>query len=233
MMIASTRTAACCVAAVTVLLGGSSACRHPGARSDAPNASAAADAVSTQPRLSPEQIRMVQEQLRASDIPVDVTGTWDAQTQAGLIQFQERHGFKPTGRLDADTRRQLSLDPPAIEEAEREADEATTRAPDEDRLRLEPPSHPDPQRGPAGNLPEIPGDPSRSAGPAAVIPPTGANRQTHPGAFQACVDRELSRRGLNAYGDPPGTPAREVDDRYEYVTERYRDIGTICSRNPW
>jgi hypothetical protein len=53
------------------------------------------------------------------------------------------------------------------------------------------------------------------------------------GAFHACVDRELSRRGLNAFGDPPGTAAREVDDRYEYVTRRYPDIGTVCSTSRW
>jgi hypothetical protein len=108
----------------------------------------------------------------------------------------------------------------------------TTRAPDDDRLRLEPPRHPDPQRGPAENLPEVPRDPSGS-GLGVTAPPARANPQSHPGAFQACVDRELSRRGLNAFGDPPGTPAREVDDRYRYVTERYPDIATTCGTSRW
>jgi peptidoglycan hydrolase-like protein with peptidoglycan-binding domain len=224
-----TLAAALAVLAVTA----ASACVHRDGR-DEPRRSAAAseqraDAAVEGPELTEEQVELVQGDLQSAGIPVEVTGVWDAQTEAGLIQFQERHGFTPTGRLDADTRRELSLDPPPMTDA---PERPVTRAPDEDRLRLAPPPHVDPQGGAAENVPQA--RRSTAAGAASVVtPPERPNRIQDAGAFQACVDRELSRRGLNAYGDPPGTPPRDADDRYEFVMQRYPDIGTVCTTTPW
>ena len=52
-------------------------------------------------------------------------------------------------------------------------------------------------------------------------------------ATAECVDRELQRRGLNAYGDPPGTvypahPAATEPDRVAHVVARYPEIRTTC-----
>jgi hypothetical protein len=57
---------------------------------------------------------------------------------------------------------------------------------------------------------------------------------------QSCLDRELSARGLNQYGDPPdtmypgGTPLFEEKsgkrtDRAEYVFSRHADIRSACA----
>lgn len=75
--------------------------------------------------------------------------------------------------------------------------------------------------------------PSPSVRPGPVVPgvappPTGP-------AEMACVDRELARLGLNAFGDPAGTVyprgppqlASEVE-RTQAILERYPDIRTIC-----
>lgn len=64
--------------------------------------------------------------------------------------------------------------------------------------------------------------------PGAAPPPVGP-------AEMACVDRELARLGLNAFGDPAGTIysqgppqlASEVE-RTQSILERYPDIRTIC-----
>lgn len=92
------------------------------------------------------------------------------------------------------------------------------------------PAASDPE-GTARNVPEIPAGSSGGAQGSAT--PTRETRETDPAAFQACVDRELSRRGLNSFGDPPGTPPRDVGDRHEYVTKRYPDIRTACSTPSW
>lgn len=219
---------ACCAAAgLTALLGPGCASRS------AARAAAAPEAAAQETRLSPDQVRMVQRHLHALEIPVDVTGRWDAQTKAGLVTFQERHGLPPTGRLDEDTRRALSLDPAPLPSGPRAEPGGVTRAPAEDRLEVAPPSHPDPQRDPAQNLPEIPRAPRGSAPGTATTPATRDSGQSYPAAFQACVDRELSRRGLNAFGDAPGTPAPEVADRFEHVTRSHPDIATVCGSAPW
>jgi hypothetical protein len=55
----------------------------------------------------------------------------------------------------------------------------------------------------------------------------------------ACVDRELARRGLNAFGDPAATvypdgpPAFGSDvERERMILERYPDLGTLCRDPP-
>jgi hypothetical protein len=51
--------------------------------------------------------------------------------------------------------------------------------------------------------------------------------------IRSCVDRELARRGLNAYGDPPetsypgGAPVQE-EGRVLYVASRHPEIREIC-----
>ena len=52
--------------------------------------------------------------------------------------------------------------------------------------------------------------------------------------FRACVDRELSARGLNAYGDPggttyPGGPPAPEGGRVLYVAGRIEEIRLACS----
>lgn len=72
--------------------------------------------------------------------------------------------------------------------------------------------------------------------------PTGF--EVPPGAYVSerdrCIDRELARRQLNAYGDPQGTTypegapleLRSGADRYDYVVRKHRGIGAACSRAP-
>ncbi|GEJ55516.1 hypothetical protein [Anaeromyxobacter diazotrophicus] len=83
--------------------------------------------------------------------------------------------------------------------------------------------------------------PRRSAGPYQP-----EDWQLAPGAVlgerNRCVDRELTARRLNEFGDPEGTTypggspllglTGRAADRYEYVMRRQPDIGTVCSRAP-
>ena len=87
--------------------------------------------------------------------------------------------------------------------------------------------------------------PRPSTGSSPDQPPVGA---LVPGAAvrgerERCLDRELTRRGLNEYGDPSGTtypegsPLYDVitkssTDRFSFVAKRHPDIGVACSRAP-
>ena len=62
-----------------------------------------------------------------------------------------------------------------------------------------------------------------------------------PAQQQSCLDRELSKRGLNQFGDPPatmypgGTPLFDEatgrrTDREAYVFTRHPDIAKACAR---
>jgi hypothetical protein len=66
------------------------------------------------PRLEPEQIRMVQRALGANGQQVALSGTWDEETGAALERFQSAHGLPATGTFDRDTSRALGLDPSAV-----------------------------------------------------------------------------------------------------------------------
>lgn len=85
------------------------------------------------------------------------------------------------------------------------------------RRTVAPPRHP----APAGAAPASPHPPP-------AVPGLGP-------ASLACVDRELARRGLNAYGDPvatlypdgPPVLASEVE-RQRLLLERYPDVATLC-----
>jgi hypothetical protein len=77
-----------------------------------------------------------------------------------------------------------------------------------------------------GRVPEIPAAPNPQAPPG--------NAGTAPDATAACVDRELQRRGLDAYGEPLGTttspalPPAVGPDRIDRVLARYPEIRTTC-----
>jgi hypothetical protein len=89
-----------------------------------------------------------------------------------------------------------------------------------------------------GGIPSMPrpigGSPDQP--PAEAMVPGSAYRAER----NRCIDRELQRRGLNEYGDPPGTvykdgsPTYDVvtgttSDRHDYVYWHRRDIGVVCS----
>jgi hypothetical protein len=100
---------------------------------------------------------------------------------------------------------------------------------------LEPP---DPS---TGGVPWEAGPPTFSLSPqnARVSPPVPA--AVAGPARQACVDTELRRRGLNAYGEPPGMPApvgplairrertQDTTDHYDEVLRRHPEIGAVCA----
>jgi len=87
---------------------------------------------------------------------------------------------------------------------------------------------------------EAPGgaEPTKPAGEsgagAALTAPAAAAVPVSPDAIRACVDRELSERGLNAYGDPEGThyegdrPPVEEGGRVLYVASRNAEIRAAC-----
>ena len=67
--------------------------------------------------------------------------------------------------------------------------------------------------------------------------PIGAER----GERERCIDRELSARNLNEFGDAagttyaPGSPILALtdrSDRYRYVMQRHPDIAVQCTRAP-
>lgn len=85
---------------------------------------------------------------------------------------------------------------------------------------VEPPGHPAP------DTPAVPAPPDPGLSPVPARPPAAATA--------ACVDRELRRRGLNAYGDPQATVYRRVppvppSERVERVLARYPEIRTTCA----
>ncbi len=58
---------------------------------------------------------------------------------------------------------------------------------------------------------------------------------------QRCIDRELTNRNLNQFGDPVGTTyaadapqmaLTNLSDRYRYVMRHRPDIATTCTRAP-
>jgi hypothetical protein len=72
--------------------------------------------------------------------------------------------------------------------------------------------------------------------------PATAEPGTPPDPLAACVDAQLSLKGLNSYGDPPdtsyagGTPLFDEKtgksrDRIEYVLSRKPEIGAACGRD--
>lgn len=75
--------------------------------------------------------------------------------------------------------------------------------------------------------------------PTAAIIPGGAYLAER----NRCIDTQLSRRGLNEFGDPLGTTyvsgsplvdavTGEVMDRHAYVMRHRPDIASTCSRAP-
>lgn len=81
---------------------------------------------------------------------------------------------------------------------------------------------------PAGGAPD--------GGPALAAPPepsTGAGAAQGADDARRCVDRELARRGLNAYGDPQGTryaqgPPADEGGRVLFVAGRNAGIRRAC-----
>lgn len=85
-----------------------------------------------------------------------------------------------------------------------------------------------------------------SAGPAEVrleVAPRPTPAQEAAARRRACVERELSERGLNAYGDPPGTiyaggtplfdeKTRRREDRLDHVLARVPAIAEACPASP-
>ena len=70
-------------------------------------------------------------------------------------------------------------------------------------------------------------------------PTPNAPSSAPPDAGSSCVDQELSRRGLNQYGDPPetiyagGTPLFDektgrTRDRIDHVLTRHPEIAKVC-----
>lgn len=73
--------------------------------------------------------------------------------------------------------------------------------------------------------------------PAVPPPPDPLAPPGNPGAPATstadCVDRELARRGLNAYGDPPGTvypvaPPAPASARIAHVLAHHPELRTTC-----
>ncbi len=73
-------------------------------------------------------------------------------------------------------------------------------------------------------------------------PASAAAEPGTPDPLAACVDAQLSAKGLNTYGDPPatvyagGTPlfdekTGKSTDRMEFVLARHADIAAACARD--
>jgi hypothetical protein len=103
-------------------------------------------------------------------------------------------------------------------------------------LDLEPPD-------PSGTgIPREPGPPTFSLSPQNAPVSSPVPSAVAGPAHRACIDSELRRRGLNAYGDRPGTPApvgplaiqsertQDALDRYDAVLRRHPEIGAACIR---
>jgi hypothetical protein len=85
----------------------------------------------------------------------------------------------------------------------------------------------------------------RTPEPDVEVTPAPANPHLRPGVSPlgpsslSCVDRELARRGMNAWGDPAATiypegpPTLSSDvERQMMILERYPDIATLCRVPP-
>ncbi len=84
---------------------------HRGSAPSAPAPAAAAAPGYPASDLSPEQVRLVQRALADRGYPVDLTGVFDARTQAALSQFQRARGLPAKGTLDHNTLETLGIDP--------------------------------------------------------------------------------------------------------------------------
>jgi peptidoglycan hydrolase-like protein with peptidoglycan-binding domain len=59
---------------------------------------------------TPERIKEIQAALaRAGFYQREITGTWDDYSKEALLKFQQAHGLKPTGKLDALSLQKLGL----------------------------------------------------------------------------------------------------------------------------
>ncbi|MCL6481401.1 MAG: peptidoglycan-binding protein [Firmicutes bacterium] len=59
---------------------------------------------------TPERIKEIQAALaRAGFYQRTITGTWDDYSKEALLKFQQAHGLKPTGKLDALSLQKLGL----------------------------------------------------------------------------------------------------------------------------
>ncbi|WP_248344747.1 hypothetical protein [Anaeromyxobacter paludicola] len=108
---------------------------------------------------------------------------------------------------------------------------------------------------PSPAAPAAPATPAAPAPRADAAPATPAPPASPPGAAapapgpdgvaarNACVDRELARRGLNAFGDRPGTVyaggtplfderTGRTADRHEHVLSRQPSIAAACPASP-
>jgi hypothetical protein len=63
--------------------------------------------------LEPEQIRMVQRELKDRGYDVEVTSRWDEGTRSALEEFQSIHGLPRSGWIDPETASALGVDPRA------------------------------------------------------------------------------------------------------------------------
>lgn len=99
-----------------------------------------------------------------------------------------------------------------------------------------PPVESAPGGAPAPRAPETVAPPGEARSPVPAVP-RAPDPQAPPGtagspstALADCVDGELRRRGLNAFGDPPATPAPALGDaeRIDGVLARFPEIRTTC-----
>ncbi len=106
------------------------------------------------------------------------------------------------------------------------------------------PSYPTPPRE-AFEAPPPPGAPAVLPPATPSLTPWGSSFQTPlqpPNTFTAsrtsCLDRELARRGLNAYGDPAGTrypPGRTPPasaKSWSAIVAKHPEIGAVCFYPP-
>lgn len=88
------------------------------------------------------------------------------------------------------------------------------------------------------------GDPARAAVSLPSHDVSQVKWKTPPAAYvmerNLCIDRELTRRDLNEFGDAVGTTyargapqgVTTTTDRYKYVLRRRPDIAIACTRSP-
>ncbi len=91
-----------------------------------------------------------------------------------------------------------------------------------------------PERGGAhATTDRLPSPPDPVLAPAPA--PAASARPPPNESLQACIDRQLALRGVNGFGDVPGTtyphgppvPADSLE-RYDYVLRRFPDLRTVC-----
>jgi hypothetical protein len=137
-------------------------------------------------------------------------------------------GALPPGEYRYDARLDL---PPLFDGASDRADPLATTSGlivvERPRAAVTFPAAPEAIAPPGGSLRDQPQALPRPRDPLVYPGTTGASNVT-----AECVDRELQRRGLNGYGDPPGTvyPAMPPggSDRIASVLARYPEIRTTC-----